>query len=264
MAASGDEFFDAEDAETVETIKDLIETRVRPAVAGDGGDITFKGYRDGVVFLTMAISLSRSSAAAISRAIKVWSPWKTRDLKKPRTAISVNPSKSRPLCAWLSPRALPVPARIGAPADCLCNSYRKHLSAGARPICTRVTRRKGRQRPISPSRTTPGPKVKRWPPRSKIMSSSIQLYPASACSTGCFTSAAYACFSRKRSTTCAPWAKLSNGRSTLFRSGREPPAVPQTVFNSGPVRPGSGTASAAWARRPLRFAVTRRRTAASV
>jgi len=47
------EFFDADDAETVETIKELIETRVRPAVAQDGGDITFQGFRDGVVFLNM-------------------------------------------------------------------------------------------------------------------------------------------------------------------------------------------------------------------
>ncbi len=39
------------DAETVATIKDLIETRVRPAVANDGGDITFRGYKDGIVYL---------------------------------------------------------------------------------------------------------------------------------------------------------------------------------------------------------------------
>jgi scaffold Nfu/NifU family protein len=43
--AAADEFFDAKDAETVATIKDLIETRVRPAVAGDGGDITFRRRR---------------------------------------------------------------------------------------------------------------------------------------------------------------------------------------------------------------------------
>ena len=43
--AAADEFFDAKDAETVATIKDLIETRVRPAVAGDGGDITFRATR---------------------------------------------------------------------------------------------------------------------------------------------------------------------------------------------------------------------------
>ena len=40
-----DEFFDEKDADTVATIKDLIETRVRPAVAGDGGDITFRATR---------------------------------------------------------------------------------------------------------------------------------------------------------------------------------------------------------------------------
>src|SRR6202163_3733693 len=41
-----DEFFSEEEAETVATIKDLIETRVRPAVANDGGDITFRGFKD--------------------------------------------------------------------------------------------------------------------------------------------------------------------------------------------------------------------------
>src|SRR5436309_10583359 len=67
-----DEFFDTEDAETVETIKDLIETRVRPAVAGDGGDITFKGYRDGVVFLAMkgACSGCPSSTATLKHGIQ--------------------------------------------------------------------------------------------------------------------------------------------------------------------------------------------------
>lgn len=48
-----DEFFDKSDEETVQTIKELIETRVRPAVAQDGGDIIFRGFRDGVVFLKM-------------------------------------------------------------------------------------------------------------------------------------------------------------------------------------------------------------------
>jgi Fe-S cluster biogenesis protein NfuA len=47
------EFFAAKDAETVATIKQLIETRVRPAVARDGGDITFQGYSEGIVFLNM-------------------------------------------------------------------------------------------------------------------------------------------------------------------------------------------------------------------
>src|SRR2546430_8315355 len=49
-AADADEFFAPEDPETVTTIKELIETRVRPAVANDGGDITFRGFKDGVVY----------------------------------------------------------------------------------------------------------------------------------------------------------------------------------------------------------------------
>ena len=42
------EFFDEGDTEIVLTIKELLETRVRPAVAQDGGDITFKGFKDGM------------------------------------------------------------------------------------------------------------------------------------------------------------------------------------------------------------------------
>ena len=70
--ADADEFFDAEDADTVATIKDLIETRVRPAVAGDGGDITFKGYKEGVVFLHMkgACSGCPSSTATLQHGIQ--------------------------------------------------------------------------------------------------------------------------------------------------------------------------------------------------
>jgi Fe-S cluster biogenesis protein NfuA len=45
--------YDPKDEETVQTIKDLLETRVRPAVAHDGGDIVFHGFRDGVVSLHM-------------------------------------------------------------------------------------------------------------------------------------------------------------------------------------------------------------------
>lgn len=68
----GDEFFDEADAGTVETIKELLETRVRPAVAGDGGDITFKGFRDGVVYLTMKGSCSGcpSSTATLKHGIQ--------------------------------------------------------------------------------------------------------------------------------------------------------------------------------------------------
>jgi Fe-S cluster biogenesis protein NfuA len=71
-AAADDEFFDAKDADTVATIKDLIETRVRPAVAGDGGDITFKGYKEGVVYLQMqgACSGCPSSTATLQHGIQ--------------------------------------------------------------------------------------------------------------------------------------------------------------------------------------------------
>ena len=71
-AAGDDEFFDEADAETVATIKDLIETRVRPAVAGDGGDITFRGFKDGVVFLAMKGSCSGcpSSTATLQHGIQ--------------------------------------------------------------------------------------------------------------------------------------------------------------------------------------------------
>jgi Fe-S cluster biogenesis protein NfuA len=70
--AGDDEFFDAGDADTVATIKDLIETRVRPAVAGDGGDITFKGYKEGVVYLHMkgACAGCPSSTATLQHGIQ--------------------------------------------------------------------------------------------------------------------------------------------------------------------------------------------------
>jgi Fe-S cluster biogenesis protein NfuA len=68
----GDEFFDVPDAETVKTIKELIETRVRPAVANDGGDITFRGFKDGVVYLAMkgACSGCPSSTATLRHGIQ--------------------------------------------------------------------------------------------------------------------------------------------------------------------------------------------------
>ncbi|HWJ99614.1 MAG TPA: NifU family protein [Xanthobacteraceae bacterium] len=67
-----DEFFDKNDAEIVATIKDLLETRVRPAVANDGGDITFRGYVNGVVFLNMkgACSGCPSSTATLKNGIE--------------------------------------------------------------------------------------------------------------------------------------------------------------------------------------------------
>jgi Fe-S cluster biogenesis protein NfuA len=71
-AADAEEFFEDADAETVATIKDLIETRVRPAVAGDGGDITFRGYKEGIVYLDMkgACSGCPSSTATLKHGIQ--------------------------------------------------------------------------------------------------------------------------------------------------------------------------------------------------
>jgi Fe-S cluster biogenesis protein NfuA len=67
-----DEFFDEADAGTVETIKELLETRVRPAVAMDGGDITFRGFKEGVVYLNMKGSCSGcpSSTATLKHGIE--------------------------------------------------------------------------------------------------------------------------------------------------------------------------------------------------
>ncbi len=50
---SGHAAHDGEDAEVVGQIKELLDTRVRPAVAQDGGDITFHGFDRGVVYLHM-------------------------------------------------------------------------------------------------------------------------------------------------------------------------------------------------------------------
>ena len=66
------EFFEAGDADTVATIKELIETRVRPAVANDGGDITFRGFKDGIVYLNMKGSCAGcpSSTATLQHGIQ--------------------------------------------------------------------------------------------------------------------------------------------------------------------------------------------------
>jgi Fe-S cluster biogenesis protein NfuA len=52
-AASGHAEHDGEDGEIVGQIKELLDSRVRPAVAQDGGDITFHGFDRGVVYLHM-------------------------------------------------------------------------------------------------------------------------------------------------------------------------------------------------------------------
>src|ERR1700761_2459807 len=62
----------AEDDEVVAQIKELLETRVRPAVAQDGGDIVFHDFEDGVVYLHMQGSCSGcpSSTATLKAGIE--------------------------------------------------------------------------------------------------------------------------------------------------------------------------------------------------
>ena len=66
------EFYDKADEEIVLTIKELLDTRVRPAVAQDGGDITFRGFENGVVFLHMkgACAGCPSSTATLKHGIQ--------------------------------------------------------------------------------------------------------------------------------------------------------------------------------------------------
>ena len=63
---------DPADAEIIDQIKELIEVRVRPAVANDGGDIVYRGFRDGVVYLTMqgACAGCPSSSATLKNGIE--------------------------------------------------------------------------------------------------------------------------------------------------------------------------------------------------
>jgi Fe-S cluster biogenesis protein NfuA len=63
---------DGEDSEIVTQIKDLLETRVRPAVAQDGGDIIFQSFEEGVVFLHLqgACSGCPSSTATLKMGIE--------------------------------------------------------------------------------------------------------------------------------------------------------------------------------------------------
>ncbi|HXT79724.1 MAG TPA: NifU family protein [Acetobacteraceae bacterium] len=67
-----EEDVDPADEEIVSQIKELLDTRVRPAVAGDGGDIVFRGYRDGIVRLHMqgACSGCPSSRATLKHGIE--------------------------------------------------------------------------------------------------------------------------------------------------------------------------------------------------
>lgn len=71
-SSDDEEFFDEKDGKIVDTIKELLDTRVRPAVAQDGGDITFKGYKQGIVYLHMrgACAGCPSSTATLKYGIQ--------------------------------------------------------------------------------------------------------------------------------------------------------------------------------------------------
>lgn len=60
------------DSEVVRQIKELLDTRVRPAVAQDGGDIIFRGFEEGIVYLHMqgACSGCPSSTATLKHGIE--------------------------------------------------------------------------------------------------------------------------------------------------------------------------------------------------
>lgn len=70
--AAEDEAEGAEDDEVSAMIRELIDTRVRPAVAQDGGDIIFRGFEDGIVYLRMqgACSGCPSSTATLKMGIE--------------------------------------------------------------------------------------------------------------------------------------------------------------------------------------------------
>lgn len=61
-----------EDEELVEQIKELLDSRIRPAVAQDGGDIVFDGFSDGIVYLSMrgACAGCPSSTATLKSGIE--------------------------------------------------------------------------------------------------------------------------------------------------------------------------------------------------
>lgn len=64
--------FDEADSGVVEKIRDLIETRIRPSVAHDGGDIVFRSYREGILGLEMrgACSGCPSSVTTLQSGIR--------------------------------------------------------------------------------------------------------------------------------------------------------------------------------------------------
>ncbi len=63
---SSENFSDEEDSEIVKQIKELIEVKVRPAVAMDGGDIIYRNFEEGIVYLELRGSCSGCPSSTIT------------------------------------------------------------------------------------------------------------------------------------------------------------------------------------------------------
>lgn len=63
---------DPADADIIDQIQDLLETRVQPAVANDGGNIVYRGYKDGILYLQLqgACAGCPSSTITLKRGIE--------------------------------------------------------------------------------------------------------------------------------------------------------------------------------------------------
>ena len=70
--SSDEQLHDPADNDLVDQILDLIETRIRPSVARDGGDVLYRGFREGIVYLQMqgACSGCPSSSATLKHGIE--------------------------------------------------------------------------------------------------------------------------------------------------------------------------------------------------
>ena len=115
---------DPGDADIIGQIKELIETRVRPAVAQDGGDIAYKGYRDGHLYLSMhgACSGCPSSTVTLKRGIESLIRHYVPEVEIGRSRLGTRPNfqglaaldrmcpLSHPTCCSLSTHRAP-PAR---------------------------------------------------------------------------------------------------------------------------------------------------------
>jgi len=103
-AEESEESYSEEDSEVVEQIKELIETRVRPAVAQDGGDIIFRGFdgQSGVVSLHLQGSCAGcpSSTMTLKNGIE----------NKP---IFASPLTRCPMRLWIGCLVMPPPAANG-------------------------------------------------------------------------------------------------------------------------------------------------------